>query len=54
MTDLTDTLKLKGNSVVGKGEEQPSLGILCGTQEEGHLVFLKVRAKQHSTEEDWL
>lgn len=47
VTDLAGTLKLNTKSVVGKVENQPNLGILCGTLEQGHLVFLRVRAKWH-------
>lgn len=54
VTDLANTLKLNTKSAVGKVEKQPNLGTLCGTQEQGHLVFLKVRAKWHSQKEDWL
>lgn len=54
VSDLADTLKVNTKSTVGEVGKQLNLGILCCTQEQGHLVFLKVRAKRHSKKEDWL
>lgn len=52
--DLADSLKVTMKSIVGTVEKQPILRILCGTREQDHLDFLKVRAKCHSKKEDWL
>lgn len=55
VTDSAAVLKLTVKSVVGKGEQQPSLGILCGNQKQGHRILLKGRAKsakRHVKEEE--
>lgn len=55
VTDSAAVLKLTVKSVVGKGEQQPSLGILCGNQKQGHRILLKGRAKsakRHMKEEE--
>lgn len=54
VTDLADSLKVTTESIVGTAEKQPNLGVLCGTREQEHLDFLKVRAEWHSKKEDWL
>lgn len=52
VTDVAGSLKENTKSTVGAVGKQPNLGILCGTQQQEHLKFLKVRAKWHSQKEN--